>query len=392
MNIDEKQNELLQKGFNLGDPTSAFEILENGGCYQRFEHATIYENPNRQAFEVHGAILAKYREFNEMNGDLGFPTSDEWDDERFEIGKFSNFDYGYITWNPTAGAEVTITQQRGQLSEQESDRNLSADPIEIRNKYPSYVKKHPHGYYYYGNVNTQPQSVTEGTVEYWIWKEIASEGSFDSINAYDNMSITWGKGLAKENMLKVVKALFAQSPDIELQFNQVGIEVIDGVLQIINSADHQVTIGESAFHLFKQDPKLSDFLVHITKDQLYSQMICDVQWSLVVNMHGGLIAYAKANNWNEDGTRLAFHFNHWYPAYGWNGHSDAYKASDGDPLTIIMLFMKYQKGTDALIVSYLKKFADNAFKKYIALAQYLTEQENTYAFQDGDKNYYVPKL
>lgn len=386
MNIDEKQNNLMETGFYLGNPTSDFEILSNG-CYQRFENATLYENQNREAFEVHGAILAKYVEFHETAGDLGFPCSDELEDEQHEGGKISDFEFGFISWTPTFGAQVSFTRTQNQ---QKVPAQLSIK--ENRDGLPNYVKKHPKGYFYFGAINTEPNNIVDGSVESWIWREIASEGSFDSINAYDDQIITWGKGIAKGNMLLLFQTLFASNAEIEAEFNRVGIYVEQSILKIFDTANNRLTEGDDAFRMFKENPKLPDFLIYLTKNAHFSQIICNAQWAFVLNMHAGIIKHAKANQWNEDATRLAFHFNHWYPSYSWNGHSTEFKATNGDPLTIIMLFMKYQRHIEGVIVSYLKKFADNAFRKYIALPEYLIEQPNTYAFTDSGHTYYVPKV
>lgn len=105
MRIEEKVNELLSTGFQIGNALSEIESFAPRGRRQRFEYVSLYENAENEAYEVHGAILAKYVEYFEMEGDLGFPASDELDDD-VPGGRINFFDHGYISWTPAGGAEV----------------------------------------------------------------------------------------------------------------------------------------------------------------------------------------------------------------------------------------------------------------------------------------------
>lgn len=117
MIIEEKRDELLSLGFPLGNVTTSVEDLPWGGRRQAYENAIIYENPEGEAYEVHGAILGKYIEFYEMDGDLGFPASDEIDDEDVPGGRINFFDRGYISWTPAGGAEVNLSESSDEAEE-----------------------------------------------------------------------------------------------------------------------------------------------------------------------------------------------------------------------------------------------------------------------------------
>jgi uncharacterized protein with LGFP repeats len=62
--------------------------------------AAIYWTPPSGVHGVKGAILAKWRSLDAENSFLGYPTSDEYD---ISIGKRSDFQGGYITWNAATG-------------------------------------------------------------------------------------------------------------------------------------------------------------------------------------------------------------------------------------------------------------------------------------------------
>ena len=103
-----------EKGF-LGYPTT--DVLKGtaGGFYSVFEGGAILWQPNLltpidwdekdaiKAFEVHGAILAKYKQMKSYTSFLGYPITDELV-ANDGIGRFSMFEHGTIYWSPTTNA------------------------------------------------------------------------------------------------------------------------------------------------------------------------------------------------------------------------------------------------------------------------------------------------
>ena len=64
-----------------------------------FEGAQIYWNGKAiKAFEVHGAIVAVYKNQGGSGSWLGFPVSDEYSDDVPGRYRRSDFEGGYITW------------------------------------------------------------------------------------------------------------------------------------------------------------------------------------------------------------------------------------------------------------------------------------------------------
>ena len=81
----------------------------NGGKYQNFgsdwaDIGTINSSP-RGTFAVHGAIYTKYKELGYSGSALGFPTSDEYTWNGLQT---SDFEGGYITWNPSTDATSVV--------------------------------------------------------------------------------------------------------------------------------------------------------------------------------------------------------------------------------------------------------------------------------------------
>ncbi len=89
----------------LGFPTTDESPAANGGRYNNFEYGAITWSPTAGAHETHGAIRAHWAALGYESGLLGFPTTDE--SPAANGGRYNNFEYGAITWSPTAGAHET---------------------------------------------------------------------------------------------------------------------------------------------------------------------------------------------------------------------------------------------------------------------------------------------
>jgi hypothetical protein len=425
MNLEDKVNYVRANVFDPGPAHFEAVALAGGGRYQPFQYATFYENPGGDCFEVHGLIRDKYVDFHETVGDMGFPTSDELDDPAVSGGRLNTFEHGTIAWDPASSVQVTLwpsndgspvvteteTPNSGAVAapvvgagdwqtvlddytSSEADVAAVIRPIrEKRDSIPAYVKPTKGGYVYYGKVNRKPSAIVPGSIEDWIWQEVSSEGAFDSINANDNQAVTWGKGIAKSNITGVLKALFRQNSDLEAAFKEVGVAFGgDGGLQVVKTDDASIATGNDAFDAMKADTKLLDFLADIPNNAAYQDIIIDAQWAFVMQFNPHFVDHVAANGWSKDAAQLAFHLSYWLPGYGWKGNMEAYKATGGDATRIILLFKQKQKQFQGELVSHLKTFAGNAFKKYIALEKYLPElpPEQCAVFTDAGTSYYVP--
>ncbi|MEO7215512.1 hypothetical protein [Mucilaginibacter sp.] len=244
-----------------------------------------------------------------------------------------------------------------------------------------------------GKPQPQPASIQPNTVEAWIWEELRSEGSYTSINTYDNMVVTWGRGVAGANIAKVLKSVFGAHSDIQTEFNNVGVALnANGILQVVDTTQNCVKEGSFALQIIKADKKLLDFLVDISLNDKYKEVFLDAQWNFVKTFNANLIAHVNASKWSKDAVQLMFHFNWWLPAYGWNGHPQNYKDTGGDVSKIIYIFAGNLK-KNSVLVGYLKKFAGNAFSKYVAKPEYQGQPSGeNIVFEDGGKTYYLPKL
>jgi len=87
----------------LGDPIGPEEEAPGGGSYQDFEGGTIYEPADGEPHIVWGAIREAWEDNGGVDGELGYPITDEVD---IPGGKQSTFSGGTITW---VDGEVVVT-------------------------------------------------------------------------------------------------------------------------------------------------------------------------------------------------------------------------------------------------------------------------------------------
>jgi hypothetical protein len=419
MNFQEKIEYFRNFIFDPGEPQSELTNLQDGGSYQQFKNVTFYQNPKGECFEVHGAILTKYTEFNETHGDLGYPISDEMDNLNVEGGKLSQFENGLITWDHVNWTEVILTKNTGGpapidaeggdtpavrswevvFEDTEStieEQTKACGEVKLaREVVPDHVINKLKGISFNGKVNPKPSNISPATVEEWIWDEIQSEGSFDSINTTDNNYVTWGKGIARTNIAVVLKKMFAKSEALMLAFRNIGISLgNDGIIKVFNTYTSTILYGDDAYKIIKAETKLLDFLVEITRNADFQDLIVNTQWTFAMNRNRNarFIQFIKENGWSKDAVQLGFHLDWWLPGYGWSTYELEYKNTGGDPAKIIILFaqkqLQYQEG----LIPKLKTFAGNAFKKYIAIEKHRAEppEEECIIFTDNGISYYVP--
>jgi len=99
-------------------PTSA-----GNGMKTTFEGGiVVWRSGTSEAFEVHGAIRAKYSALGGSSGLLGYPTTDETTTPD-GVGRFNHFDGGSIYWKPSIGAHEIHGPIRDYWAENGWERN-----------------------------------------------------------------------------------------------------------------------------------------------------------------------------------------------------------------------------------------------------------------------------
>ncbi|MBP2330313.1 glucose/arabinose dehydrogenase [Kibdelosporangium banguiense] len=73
------------------------------GKFNHFQFGSVYWHPNIGAYEVHGMIKQKWAALGWELSPLGYPTTDETGTPD-RVGKFNHFQFGSVYWHPNTGA------------------------------------------------------------------------------------------------------------------------------------------------------------------------------------------------------------------------------------------------------------------------------------------------
>lgn len=90
-------------GYPVSNEGNLFSDGQVIGRVSDFEGCTLYWSAGSGAFEVHGDIRATYRGLNGPSGSLGFPTSDEGDVPGAGGARFNTFQHGSVVWFGSMG-------------------------------------------------------------------------------------------------------------------------------------------------------------------------------------------------------------------------------------------------------------------------------------------------
>ncbi len=197
------------------------------------------------------------------------------------------------------------------------------------------------GYMYGGKDAAKPTAVQAGGADKpalqnkWVWEEVGSEGGASSVNTYDGMDVTFGKGFAAGGAVEaVLTSLFAKDPEAKNLFLDAGVTIAKGQWQMVNTELGAIEDGKNALRLFEVNPKLLSVFVTMAEDPKHAQTNLDVQWDQLKKGAGNIPEYAK--EWDEFPTKLAVHLKHWLPGYAWVNND--YSATKGDTLAIVKRF------------------------------------------------------
>ena len=116
--------EVTTRGYpvsNEGDLLNGTQVI---GRVSEFEGCTIYWSGATGAFEVHGDIRTTYRGLGGPSSSLGFPTSDEGDVPGAAGARFNTFQHGSVVWFGSLG-ETYVCQafdiNIGRIDSEESE-------------------------------------------------------------------------------------------------------------------------------------------------------------------------------------------------------------------------------------------------------------------------------
>lgn len=104
LNIFETWAGLGWEGGPLGYPVKHHAVVDKVGDIQAFQRGVIYRRYGQPGFWVHGVIGDSWFKRGAETGDLGWPTSNEYD---FDGGKAQDFEHDTLAWNPSGAVRTT---------------------------------------------------------------------------------------------------------------------------------------------------------------------------------------------------------------------------------------------------------------------------------------------
>lgn len=104
-----------------------------GGYVGRYPNNDIYSSPGSPAFEVHGAIRAKYEALGGTAGPLGLPTTDE-SGTPDGVGRFNHFQHGSIYWTPRTGPMMVRGTVRNRWAASGWERGPLGYPVQDQHR------------------------------------------------------------------------------------------------------------------------------------------------------------------------------------------------------------------------------------------------------------------
>jgi uncharacterized protein with LGFP repeats len=96
--------EMGPHGYPISDETATTDRI---GRYNNFQDGSIYWTPKTGAQSIHGAIMAKWAEYQWEVGFLGYPLIDEFATPD-GIGRYNHLQGGSIYWTPATGAHTVL--------------------------------------------------------------------------------------------------------------------------------------------------------------------------------------------------------------------------------------------------------------------------------------------
>lgn len=168
-----------------------------------------------------------------------------------------------------------------------------------------------------------------------LWHDLQTEGDPSSINTYDRMLLTWGRGFAGGTSLeKVIKKLFAKSRSARLAFlfNGIGLKdiAINGsqktILTVVDT-NQTVILEDSpsqARNYIRNDERLRSLFINIaqgvgqTDQNDARQALLDAQFETLGGIPSGNLPTQVFSNWDREAIAVAGHNIHAGGPYTWD--------------------------------------------------------------------------
>lgn len=192
--ISYKYNELLAEDSFFGKPISQELDDERGGRYRIYENGEIhYKKQTNEAFEVHGAILRKWKSLGGITGLLGYPLSDEMTAPDRK-GRYSRFEKGVIYWHKDTGAHEVHGMIRHKWSSLSKSKGILGYPLS--DELDASDNEGKYSDFQHGSIYWHPDTganLVKGAI-FRKWKRLKKENGFLGYPVTDELTTPDGRG------------------------------------------------------------------------------------------------------------------------------------------------------------------------------------------------------
>jgi hypothetical protein len=195
-----------------------------------------------------------------------------------------------------------------------------------------------------GIVSAEGAQTLEGKrkiAQQWVWEEFAHEGGSLSINAYDEMRMTWGRGMAGAHLEGFFSKVIAD-PEAKKAFLRFGI-TFDGTWKVVNVANGAIETGTEALQLMQAHPEILAAFRYAAESN--RQAVADAQWGEMAAKGAGKVPDGVLDPlWPKASIQIMAHIHHAGDARGY-GMLDYYKGLGApDPGALWTGFMRLLAG------------------------------------------------
>lgn len=128
----------------LGPAATGINQCPDGvGAYQHYANGSIYWHPNTGAHEVHGAIRGRWSSLGWERSFLGYPLTDESACPD-GVGRYNHFQGGSIYWSPSTGAWEVHGAIRAKYAALGWEKSLLKYPLTNESTCPDGVGRYNH--------------------------------------------------------------------------------------------------------------------------------------------------------------------------------------------------------------------------------------------------------
>lgn len=146
----------------------------------------------------------------------------------------------------------------------------------------------------------------------WVWEEFQHEGGSLSINAYDEMRMTWGRGMAGVHLEGFFQKVISDEK-AKQAFLRFGV-TFDGTWKIVNVANGAIETGSEALQLMQARPEILAAFKYAAEGN--RQAVADAQWGQMSTKGAGKVPDGILD-WPKSSIQLMAHIHHGGDARGY---------------------------------------------------------------------------